>query len=435
MTDPRSPRLLDRLRQQIRLRHLSYRTELAYVHWVRRFVRYHGMRHPQMMGAPEVESFLNHLASERNVAASTQNQALAALLFLYRHVLDAPLDHMEGLVRARRPRRLPTVLSRAEVERLLRNLQGRDHLVGSLLYGTGLRICECLRLRVQDLAFDQRIITVRSGKGDRDRVTMMPETLIGALERQVAAVRVQHQQDLAQGAGRARLPGAFECKHPAASRALGWQFLLPSARLSPDPRSGHVYRHHLSPSAVQRAVGRAAQKAGLARRVTCHVLRHSFATHPLEGGGACPGESRGHPHRPGAPRPPQRSHHADLHARAQPRRPRRAQPPRQPLNWPHLPGWRSERLVVPTAGWRSELLAAGPAGERERARQPPRHANSRRGAPAHHLPSTIAHPRPAHPAPAEDTSAPPPAAAGKVYVCWLVREGVRTPEGPRSRTV
>jgi integron integrase len=282
--DPKKPRLLERLRQQARLRHLSYRTEQAYAAWVKRYVRFHGMRHPREMGAPEVEAFLNHLASEREVAASTQNQALAALLFLYTHVLEAPVGHMDGLVRARRPRRLPVVLSHAEVQALLRHLRGTYHTVASLLYGTGMRVSGGLRLRVKDLDFDQRIITVRSGKGDKDRVTMLPDALRPTLLRQVEVVRALHEQELAAGFGRAKLPNALERKHPAASRQLGWQFLFPARQLSEDPRSGNTYRHHLSPSAVQRAVSRAAREAGLTKRVSCHALRHSFATHLLEAG-------------------------------------------------------------------------------------------------------------------------------------------------------
>jgi integron integrase len=281
---PSAPRLLDRLRQQVRLRHLSYRTEQAYVQWVKRYVRYHGLRHPEHMGAPEAEAFLNHLASERNVAASTQNQALAALLFLYNHVLDAPIGHMDGLVRARRPHRLPVVLSHEEVQALLHHLRGTYRLFASLLYGTGMRISGGLRLRVKDLDFDRRIITVRSGKGDRDRHTMLPDSLRPALERQVGRVRALHEEDLAAGGGRARLPHAYEQKHPGAALAFGWQFVFPSRKLSVDPRTGRTHRHHLSPSAVQRAVASAAREAGLTKRVSCHALRHSFATHLLEAG-------------------------------------------------------------------------------------------------------------------------------------------------------
>lgn len=284
MPQPPKPRLLERLRRQARLRHLSYRTEQAYAHWVRRYVHFHGMRHPREMGAPEVEAFLNHLASEREVAASTQNQALAALLFLYTHVLNAPVGHMDGLVRARRSRRLPVVLSRDEVHALFRPLRGTAGTIARLLYGTGMRVSEGLRLRLKDLDFDQRILTVRSGKGDKDRVTMLPDALHDPLRHQVQLARTLHEQDLAAGYGRAKLPHAYERKNPTASRSPGWQFLFPSRNLSEDPRSGATYRHHLSPSTVQRAVSRAAREAGITKRVSCHALRHSFATHLLESG-------------------------------------------------------------------------------------------------------------------------------------------------------
>ncbi|MEM1042974.1 MAG: integron integrase [Bacteroidota bacterium] len=284
-----APRLLGRVRQAIRVRHLSYRTEESYVGWIKRYVRFHRdetgrPRHPSELGSAHVAAFLNHLANERDVAASTQTQALSALLFLYDAVLDQPLGQMNDLVRARKPRRLPVVLTPSEVEAVLGRLSGTSHLVASLLYGAGLRLSGCLRLRVKDLDFERHTITVREGKGNRDRVTLLPATLGSTLQRQVAFARARHEDDLAEGFGEAKLPHALARKYPSAAREIGWQFVFPSARRSADPRTGRIHRHHLSPSTVQRAVRRAAQQAGLAKPVTPHVFRHSFATHLLENG-------------------------------------------------------------------------------------------------------------------------------------------------------
>jgi len=281
--------LLDDVRQTLRLRHMSYRTERTYLGWITRFVRFHAARagafvHPADLAEPDVEAFLNHLANDRDVAASTQTQALSALLFLYGPVLGRPLDTMAGLTRVRKPPRVPSVLSPDEVSRVLTHLRGRNALVVRVLYGSGLRLAEALALRVKDVDLDRRQITVRSGKGDRDRVALLPLSLAGPLAEQVGAVRRVHLADLAAGGGEAALPHAYARKSPGAARSLAWQFLFPASRLSTDPRAGHVHRHHLDPSAVQRVVREAARRAGVDRRVTSHTFRHSFATHLLEAG-------------------------------------------------------------------------------------------------------------------------------------------------------
>lgn len=280
----RSPRLLERVRREARRRRFSVRTEEAYADWVRRFVRFHGLRHPRELGADDVAAFLSHLAVERGVAASTQNQALAALLFLYRDVLFLDLGSLPPAVRARRPKRLPVVLSRAEARRLIGHLDGVERTVALVLYGAGLRLHEALRLRVQDLDFERHELTVRSGKGDRDRRTPLPATAAIELRAHLERVRALHERDLAAGQGRVPLPGALERKLRGAEREWAWQWVFPAPRYSSDPRTGDTRRHHLHPDRVQRAVRAAAKAAGIAKRVTCHTLRHSFATHLLEAG-------------------------------------------------------------------------------------------------------------------------------------------------------
>lgn len=278
------PRLLDQVRARLRVRHYSLRTEQAYVGWIRRFILANGKRHPRELEGRHVEAFLTGLATRGRVAASTQNQALAALLFLYRDVLQVELPWMDSVVRAKRPRRLPVVLSQAEVRRLLTAIDERAWLMAALLYGTGIRLMECLRLRVKDLDFERGEITVRNGKGGKDRHVPLPGSLREALPAAVERVRVLHEADLAAGVGEVWLPAALERKYPNAAREFGWQYLFPSPKLSVDPRTGVLRRHHLDESVLQRAVRAARQRAGIVKPATCHTLRHSFATHLLEAG-------------------------------------------------------------------------------------------------------------------------------------------------------
>jgi integron integrase len=281
---PAPPKLLDRLREAIRVRHYSRRTEDAYVLWVRRFIVFHRMRHPRELGAAEVAAFLTWLATARRVAASTQNQALGALLFLYREVLGLPLGRIESVVRARTPARLPVVLSRAEVRALLAELRGAMWIIGVLLYGGGLRLRECLELRVKDVDFERHQVAVRRGKGQKDRVVPLPAMVRERLTAHLVNVKRLHEADLLDGCGRAVLPGALERKYPSASTDWAWQFVFPAGRVCRDARWGPPTRFHLHDSAVQRAVTEAARRAGLTKRAGCHTLRHSFATHLLEDG-------------------------------------------------------------------------------------------------------------------------------------------------------
>ena len=281
---PTPPKLLDRLRAACRVRHYSIRTEDAYADWCRRFVLFHGKRHPREMAEPEVNAFLTHLAVDGHVAASTQNQALCALLFLYEHVLDRPLDRLGGVIRANRPRRLPVVLTREEVRRVLAELDGTYRLMGQLMYGSGLRLLECLRLRVKDLDFDRTEITVREGKGNKDRRTMLPVVARPGLLEHLGRVERLHREDLAAGYGRVYLPDALDRKLPGAAAEFRWQYVFPSVKLSVDPRSGERRRHHASEGAVGREITAAVRRAGLAKRATSHSFRHSFATHLIEAG-------------------------------------------------------------------------------------------------------------------------------------------------------
>jgi len=273
-----------RVREAIRARHYSRRTEQAYWYWIRQFIFFHGKRHPAQMGAAEVTAFLSWLATERDVAAATQGQALSALLFLYQQVLGVKLPWLAELVRAQRPVRLPTVLSEAQVRRLLDALEGGARLMAGLLYGAGLRQIECLTLRVKDVDFAYRQILVRDGKGAKDRVTMLPEGLVQPLQAHLGKVRALHQRDRKEGFGEVFLPHALARKYPRAAREWGWQYLFPSALRSADPESGVVRRHHVHPDTLGRAVKQAARAAGIVKPVTCHTLRHSFATHLLERG-------------------------------------------------------------------------------------------------------------------------------------------------------
>ncbi len=280
----RPRRLLDQVRDAVRVRHYSPRTEQAYIGWIRRFILFHGKRHPLEMGEPEIRRFLTALAVQRQVSASTQSQALAALLFLYRDVLGRDPGWIEDVVRARRPRRLPVVLTRAEVVRLLAALRGAMWIAAMLLYGGGLRVIELLRLRVHDLDFERGEILVRHGKGGGDRVTVLPAAAVAALAEHLDAVRRRHDADLATGYGEARLPDALARKYRGAGREWGWQWVFPAARICTDPRFGPPTRHHLHETAVQKAVHAAARRAGLTKAVGPHTLRHCFATHLLEDG-------------------------------------------------------------------------------------------------------------------------------------------------------
>ena len=283
MEQPHSKKLLDQVRDALRLKHYSYRTEQAYVDWITRYILYHGKRHPQDMGSAEVQAFLTHLAVEKNVAASTQNQAFSALLFLYREVLHQDLENMNAL-RAKKPKRLPTVLTRDETLRVIGGMKGVHQLMAKLLYGSGLRLMECVRLRVKDVDFAQHQIIVRDGKGNQDRVTMLPDALVASLNKHLFQVRQLHNQDLEQGYGAVYLPDALERKYPNASREWGWQYVFPSDRLSVDPRTGLKRRHHVDESGLQKAVREAARSANIAKPVGPHTFRHSFATHLLESG-------------------------------------------------------------------------------------------------------------------------------------------------------
>jgi integron integrase len=278
------PKLLDRVRDAIRRKHFSIRTEQAYTDWIRRFILFHKKRHPDEMGEAEITQFLSHLARDGNVAASTQNQSLSALLFLYKEVLKREIGWLDKVERAKRPARLPVVLTREEARRLFSHVDGDHRLVAGLLYGSGLRLMECVRLRIKDVDFGYLRITVREGKGGKDRMTMLPVNLAPALERHFRKVKVQHEEDLARGLGRVFLPGAIAKKYPNAPQEWAWQYAFPSSRLSIDPRSGEKRRHHVDESVLQNAVKRAVRSAGISKPATCHTLRHSFATHLLENG-------------------------------------------------------------------------------------------------------------------------------------------------------
>ena len=278
------PRLLDQVRDKIRLKHYSLHTEYTYIDWIKRFILFHNKRHPAKMGAQEIEQFLSYLAVERNVAASTQNQALSAILFLYREVLTIKLPWLENVQRAKKPQRLPVVLTREQVYAILAQLDGTNHLMASLLYGAGLRLMECVRLRVKDIDFDYGQITVRDGKGQKDRVTMLPESLDTLLQNHLKQVQIIHLHDIDEGFGDVYLPFALARKYPNAAREWSWQYVFPATRRSTDPRSGKIRRHHIEPQRLQRAVKKSAGIAKLSKPATCHTLRHSFATHLLENG-------------------------------------------------------------------------------------------------------------------------------------------------------
>ena len=279
-----SVRLLDRVRDRIRLKHYSIRTEQAYVDWIRRFIRFHGKRHPSELGAPEVEVFLTDLAVARNVSAATQNQAKSALLFLYKEVLGIELPWLDDVEAAKTPSRLPVVLTRDEVARVLARLDGTHRLIGRLLYGAGLRIMEGVRLRIKDVDFERREIVVRDGKGGKDRVTMLPDGIAVPLRTHLERVMMLHRCDIEDGFGAVFMPHALARKYPNAARDWGWQYVFPATKRSRDPRSGAVRRHHVSDQAFQRAMRQAVRDACIVKPATPHTLRHSFATHLLESG-------------------------------------------------------------------------------------------------------------------------------------------------------
>lgn len=278
------PKLLDQVRGKIRLKHYSIRTEQAYTDWIKRFILHFGKKHPRDMGAAEVGQFLTHLAVNGRVSASTQNQAKCALLFLYKEVLAIELPGLDNVEQAKVPKRLPVVLTRDEIQAILSRLTGTQWLIASLLYGTGMRIMECLRLRVQDVDFKRSEILIRNGKGSKDRVTMLPLSLVAPLQAHLRKVRELHENDLTQGFGAVFMPFALERKYPAAAKEWIWQYVFPAAKLSTDPRTKIVRRHHVLEQSIQRAVKQAVRDAGLTKVATPHTFRHSFATHLLEGG-------------------------------------------------------------------------------------------------------------------------------------------------------
>ena len=281
---PASPRLLDSVRAEIRLRHYSLRTEKAYVDWIRRFILHHQKRHPRELGGDEVREFLSHLATHLHVSPATQAQALAALLFLYKRVLNVDLPWIDNVVRAHRPKRLPTVLTQSEVQQVIAHLDGVHWLIGALLYGSGLRLLEGLRLRVKDVNLDHRRITVRNGKGSKDRVTLLPIALVESMRTHLEKTRRLHDQAIKDGTGGVELPYALARKYPRAHVQWAWRYVFPAARPSVDPRTGSSRRHHVHEESVQRHVRNAARLAGIEKPVSPHTFRHSFATHLLENG-------------------------------------------------------------------------------------------------------------------------------------------------------
>ena len=278
------PKLLDQVRDRIRVKHYSIRTETQYVQWIRRFILFHGKRHPRDMGAKEMEAFLTHLAVERNVSASTQNQSLSALLFLYREVLEMEVPWLDKVVRAKRPRHMPVVLTKREVKEVLDQMSGVYKLMAGLLYGSGMRLMECVRLRVKDVDFERGEILIRDGKGAKDRVTMLPASVIEPLQAHLEKRRNLYDEDKKKGMASVYMPDALARKYPNAPTEWGWQYIFPSGSYSVDPRSDEERRHHLDEKLLQRAMKKALQAAGIAKPATPHTLRHSFATHLLQAG-------------------------------------------------------------------------------------------------------------------------------------------------------
>lgn len=278
------PKLIEEVKNYLRLKHYSIRTEEAYVNWIKRFVIYHNKRHPIEMGDKEIREYLTKLAVEDKVAASTQNQALCAIIFLYKEVLKKKVGELEDMVWSKKPKKLPVVFSKDEVKSVLNNLEGTDWIISNMLYGAGLRLIECLRLRIQDIDFSFNQINVRNGKGDKDRITILPEIVKPALKEKIKNVELQHKEDLKKGYGKVYLPFALERKYPNANKKIGWQYLFPADKLSEDPRGNLIRRHHIGESAIQKAVKTAIGKAGIRKNAGCHTFRHSFATHLLESG-------------------------------------------------------------------------------------------------------------------------------------------------------
>lgn len=284
VSTPPGKKLLDQVRESLRVKHYSYRTEETYVEWIRRFILFHGKRHPKEMGASAIEAFITHLAVERHVATATQNQALSAILFLYKYVLKKEVEMPPTLRRPGRPKRLPTVLTHAEAGRVIAQMKGVPKIMTKLLFGSGLRLMECMRLRVKDIDFENRQVIVRDGKGENDRATVLPDSVVAELQLHLDDVKALHEKDLREGYGETNLPYALGVKYPNARREWAWQYIFPASQRSTDPQSGQIRRHHLDESVLHRAVREAAQRAKIAKQVSPHTFRHSFATQLLQNG-------------------------------------------------------------------------------------------------------------------------------------------------------
>jgi integron integrase len=282
--ETKAPKLLDQVRQTLRTKHYSYRTEQSYVDWIKRFIYFHDKRHPREMGAEEIQAYITYLANERQVAASTQNQALSAIIFLYKYVLQKEIDLLADLIRPGRPKRLPTVLSHQEALSIIGRMNGVTRLVAGLLYGSGLRVSECLRIRIKDLDFSNHQIIVRDGKGENDRATILPASLVADLHSQVEIVRLVHRRDLKEGFGEVSLPYALAQKYPQSPKEFAWQYVFPSAHRSVDPVSRRRKRHHVEVTVIQKAIRNATRLAKIDKPVSPHTFRHSFATHLLQNG-------------------------------------------------------------------------------------------------------------------------------------------------------
>ncbi len=278
------PKLLDQIRETIKLKHFSIRTEETYIHWIKRFIIFHKKRHPLEMGEQQIREFLSYLARELNVASATQNLAMQSILFLYKDVLHKEITYIDKIERAKKEAKVPVVFTRGEVTRILSNMRSTPHLMASLLYGSGLRLMECIRLRVKDIDFNSNYILVKEGKGEKDRITVLPEKLKEALQRHLLKVKLLHEEDLEAGFGEVYLPHALENKYTNANKEWGWQYVFPSTRLSIDPRSGKKRRHHISEKILQQSVKEAIKKSGIVKNGSCHTFRHSFATHLLADG-------------------------------------------------------------------------------------------------------------------------------------------------------